>query len=201
MPTAIFALAWIATVAYGLRAMANYETAPGRVGIAPESWPGASRISRATDRATLVMLAHPHCPCTRASVGELAQIMARVQGKVNAYVLFLKPQNSGADWDDTDLRRSAVAIPGVTVVSDVDGAEAQRFGAETSGHTLLFDSSGHRLFSGGITESRGHAGGNAGESAIVSLVNNQTTERKSTFVFGCSLMGREQKESQKSPRK
>ena len=197
LPTAIFAVAWIVTLAYGLRALANYETAPGRVGAAPESWPTASRIPRATDRETLVMLAHPHCPCTRASMGELAQIMARVQGKVSAYVLFLKPQNAGADWEDTDLRRSAARIPGVTVLSDVDGAEARRFGAETSGHTLLFDSNGRRLFSGGITESRGHAGGNAGESAIVSLANNHTAERRSTFVFGCSLTAREKKEAQK----
>jgi hypothetical protein len=120
-------------------------------------------------------------------MNELAQIMAQVQGKVRAYVLFLKPQSSTTEWDDTDLRQSAAAIPGVTVVSDLDGVEAHRFGAETSGHTLLFDSTGRLLFSGGITESRGHSGDNAGESAIVSLVNNHTANRAKTFVFGCSL--------------
>ena len=41
--------------------------------------------------------------------------------------------------------RSAAAIPGVKVLSDVHGVEATRFGAETSGHTLLFDRDG-RLF-------------------------------------------------------
>jgi hypothetical protein len=117
--------------------------------------------------------------------------MARLQGKVITYVLFLKPSASGADWDDTGLRRSAAAIPGVTVLTDLDGAEARRFGAETSGHTLLFDAAGHLLFSGGITESRGHAGDNAGESAIVSLVNNHTAKRTETFVFGCALADRE----------
>jgi hypothetical protein len=142
------------------------------------------------------MLAHPHCPCTRASVGELAQIMAKVQGKVRAYVLFLKPQNSGADWDDTDLRRSAAQIPGVTVLSDADGTEARRFGAETSGHTLLFDSAGQLSFSGGITESRGHAGGNAGESAIVALANNLASDRLRTFVFGCALADRKGKKGE-----
>lgn len=137
---------------------------------------------------TLIMLAHPHCPCTRASVSELANVMARVQGKVRAYVLFLKPHDSDHSWDDTDLRRSAAAIPGVAVLSDIDGVEAKRFGAETSGHTMLFNPSGRLLFSGGITESRGHAGGNAGESAIVSLVNTHTADRATTFVFGCSLV-------------
>jgi hypothetical protein len=186
--TSLFAIAWIVTLSFGLRTLLRYESAPGGVGTVPSTWPTESKIHLETSGETLVMLAHPHCPCTRASVGELAQLMARVQGKVRAYVLFLKPDNSGTDWEDTDLRRSAAAIPGVTVLSDVDGAEAARFGAETSGHTLLFNSAGHLLFSGGITESRGHAGGNAGERAIVSLVNNHAADRAKTFVFGCSLV-------------
>ena len=66
-------------------------------------------------------------------------------------MLFLKPKQSGSEWEDTELRRSVAAIPSVMVLSDVDGAEARRFGAETSGHTLLFDRDGRLLFSGGIT--------------------------------------------------
>jgi hypothetical protein len=46
------------------------------------------------------------------------------------------------------------------------------------------------LFSGGITASRGHAGGNAGESAIVALVNHQTPAQTETLVFGCALANR-----------
>jgi hypothetical protein len=88
------------------------------------------------------------------------------------------------------LRRSAAEIPGVSVLSDPDGAEARRFGAQTSGHTLLFDHTGRLLFSGGITQSRGHAGDNAGESAIVSLINTQAADQTKTQVFGCSLFGR-----------
>jgi hypothetical protein len=152
-------------------------------------WP-ESHIVPATDRPTLVMVAHPRCPCTAASVGELAQIMARLQGKVATYVLLVTPKNAGHAWDDTSLRRSAESIPGVTVVFDIDGAEAGRFGAETSGHTLLFASDGKLLFSGGITGSRGHAGDNAGESAIISLVNNQEPPRTRTLVFGCALANR-----------
>lgn len=121
--------------------------------------------------------------------------MARVQGKVRGYVLFIKPPGAGRDWDDTDLRQSAGQIPGVQVMTDVDGVEARRFGAETSGHTLLFDANGRLLFSGGITEARGHAGGNVGESSIISIANNHTAKDRSTFVFGCSLTGKAQKEA------
>ncbi len=116
-----------------------------------------------------------------------------MQGKIHAYVLFLKPKESDAEWQETDLRRSAASIPGVAVLSDVDGVEAYRFGAETSGHVLLYDHDGSLLFSGGITESRGHAGDNAGESVIEALVNNQSPARASTFVFGCALNNRSQK--------
>ena len=189
LTTSLLAIGWIAGVAFGLRILFQYENTPGRIGALPRAWP-ESRIVPATDRPTLVMLAHPRCPCTAASVGELAQIMARLQGKVAAYVLFVTPKDAGRDWDDTSLRHSAEAIPGVTVVFDIDGAEARRFGAETSGHTLLFAKDGKLLFSGGITASRGHAGDNAGESAIISLLSNQTPPRTRTLVFGCALANR-----------
>ena len=184
--TAAAGVVWVVAVALGLRALMNYENAPGAVAEVPKAWP-ASHIQLAHDRPTLVMLAHPHCPCTRASVGELAEVMARIDGKAVAYVLFSKPADSGTDWDDTGLLRTAAAIPGVTVVADPDGAGARRFGAETSGHTVLFAPDGRLLFSGGITQSRGHAGDNAGASAIVSLVHNGAAERPETFVFGCAL--------------
>jgi hypothetical protein len=119
--------------------------------------------------------------------GRTAQVMAHVQGKVRAYVLFYAPRDCRDDWENTNLRRSAAQIPGVTVLSDVDGAEARRFGAETSGHTFLFDPSGRLLFDGGITASRGHVGDNTGEGAIISLINNRTGGRDHTLVFGCSI--------------
>jgi glyoxylase-like metal-dependent hydrolase (beta-lactamase superfamily II) len=116
--------------------------------------------------------------------------MAHAMGKVNAFVLFVKPPGADADWDDTDLRRSAAAIPGVTVLTDENGIEAVRFGGETSGHTMVFDRNGTLIFSGGITASRGHAGSNAGESAVLAALNNQPFERARTPVFGCSLAKR-----------
>jgi hypothetical protein len=199
--TVLLGIAWAVGIAFGLRTLLAYESKPGAIGAVPERWPSASQIKRVTNHRTLVMLAHPRCPCTRASVAELGQMMAHLQGKVDAYVLFLKPGQSGADWKDTDLRRSAAAIPNVTVLSDVDGIEARRFGAETSGHTLLFDRDGRLLFSGGITEFRGHGGDNAGERAIESLVSGEGPARTATSVFGCALVNRPQKEDKSLCRK
>jgi hypothetical protein len=181
---------WLAALAFGARTLFRYQTTPGRVGLLSSTWPSLSIVPRQADKPTLLMVAHPHCPCTRASVGELAQIMAHAVGKVNAYVLFVKPSGAGADWDDTDLRRSAAAIPGVTVLTDENGNEARRFGAETSGHTLVFDRDGTLVFSGGITATRGHAGANAGESAVVAALRQEPIPRSRTPVFGCSLTKR-----------
>ena len=186
--TTLLGVTWIAAVAFGLSVVLRYESTPGRVGVVSGNWPAASAVPRPGPNPTLVMLAHPHCPCTRASVGELAQIMADTQGRLNACVLFIKPAGAGADWEDTELRRSAAAIPGVTVLTDPDGTEAALFGAKTSGHTLLFDRTGALLFSGGITASRGHAGRNDGESAIIAAVNGERSDRPRTPVFGCSLV-------------
>src|SRR5205807_2294703 len=113
--TAVTGAAWVVAIGFGARILIGYESAPGDAGAPLKEWPAESQIQRRDDRATLVMLAHPHCPCTQASIGELAQVMAHVQGKANAYVLFLKPQDSADNWEKTDLRQSAASIPGVTV--------------------------------------------------------------------------------------
>ncbi|MEY2574094.1 MAG: hypothetical protein QOJ87_2307 [Verrucomicrobiota bacterium] len=188
--TAVLGATWMAALAFGARVMLKYETTAGPVGPVAARWPSASIVPRPIDKPTLLMLAHPHCPCTRASIAELAQIMAHAYGKANAYVLFTKPPGTGPEWDDTDLRRTAAAIPGVTVLTDENGTEAARFGAETSGHVLVFDRSGTLTFSGGITGSRGHAGENAGESAVLAALTHEPIERERTPVFGCSLTGR-----------
>lgn len=175
-------------IGFGLTLLWGYENAPGQIAAPPSQWPSDSGINLATDRATLIVLAHPRCPCTRASIGELARLMAQSQGRVTAYALFVKPEGSSDDWEKTDLWQSAASIPGVNVLAD-DGVEARRFNAVTSGQTVLYDTAGHLMFSGGITGSRGHSGDNEGRSAIVALLNTGEAERAETSVFGCSLFG------------
>lgn len=178
---------WLIVVATGLSVLLVYENTPGAAAKPLASWPSDSQIQRAPGHATLVMLVHPHCPCSRASIGELALIMAQSQGRLEAYILFLKPAGFADNWEQTDLWRSAAAIPGVKPLVDHDGVEALRFHATTSGQTVLYDAEGRLLFSGGITIARGHAGDNAGRNAIVSLVNASIAEQAETPVFGCPL--------------
>jgi hypothetical protein len=179
------ALAWLALAGTGIAWLTQYKGAPGVQADAPRRWPADSTIERATDRPTLVMLAHPRCPCTRASIGELSELMARVGDRLRAKVLFVAPQGVGPLWTDTDLFRSAAAIPGVEVVRDTGGVEARRFGAETSGQALVYDASGALVYRGGITPARGHAGSPVGRDRLAALVLAETPS--SLPVFGCSL--------------
>lgn len=192
LTTALLSIAWVGALGFGVRTLLDYESSPGRVGSVPKSWPADCAIQLAEDRPTLIMLAHPRCPCTRASMDELSRVMGHARGKIHAYVLFYTPDGSGVEWENTSLRQVAAQIPGVTVLSDVDGAEARRFGAQTSGHTFLFDVDGRLLFDGGITASRGHSGDNAGEDAIMSLLDNRRSDQSETLVFGCSINDRRQ---------
>ena len=180
---------WVVFATIGLSRLWRYEATPGELTQSPTTWPAESRIERETKRPTLLVFAHPRCPCTRASIGELARIMTICHGKVDARVLFFQPMGSASDWAQTDLWFAAREIPGVSVIQDESGFEATRFSATVSGHSLLYDATGRLLFSGGITGSRGHAGDNVGKTAIESLLLNGQTNRQQTFVFGCPLLG------------
>ena len=188
--TTVLAATWVAALGSGMQVLFKYETTPGSSGPITSKWPADSIVPRPPDKPMLLMVAHPHCPCTRASIAELAQIMAHAPDGAQATVLFVKPPGAGADWDDTDLRRSVAAIPGVRGLTDENGKEAARFGAQTSGHTLVFGPDGTLLFSGGITATRGHVGTNAGENAALAALRQQTPDRGQTAVFGCSLANR-----------
>jgi hypothetical protein len=188
---------WLAAVGSGFTILLKYSSTPGAMDASPRvGWPAHSRLER-HGRPTLVMFAHPRCPCSRASVAELARLMAALPDHPEAYVLFVHPHGVSGDWDQTDLWRSAAAVPGVTVLSDDDGIEAARFHALTSGITLVYDGEGRLLFRGGVTSSRGHEGNSFGRERIISLLTTGKADRTDSPVFGCAL-GPGQRESAKS---
>ena len=179
--------AWLAAVAAGMGILIRYSAISGDVGMPPPSWPSETSIARTARRPILILMAHPRCPCTRATMEELARLMRRMSGRIEARVVFYAPAGVAEDWWKSDIWTSAAAIPGVTAILDTDAVEARRFHVETSGHALLYDASGRLLFSGGITMARGHAGDNAGEDWVEAVMRGDPSIAKTTSVFGCRL--------------
>jgi hypothetical protein len=180
---------WLGMALAGMGLLWQYQHQPGELQATPDRWPANSQLTRAIDQPTLLFFAHPKCPCTRASIDELARIMTHCQGQVQTYAIFVKPTDAAADdqWDHGDLWISAEQIPGVITVCDVDGKEAQRFQAATSGLAILYDQAGQILFRGGITASRGHSGDNLGSAAIIDLLTQGSALVDHTEVYGCEL--------------
>lgn len=179
---------WSGAVLAGTRMLLNYETTPGPIGNIAVQWPRTSRISLASDKYTLVMLVHPNCPCTRASIAELEILTTRLQGKLAAFVLFSKPAAKASEVRGSGLWQRAALIPGVAVRYDENGFETAQFGGLVSGETVVYDPEGHLVFSGGITAGRGHQGDNAGLDDIIAAVIGKSRSRAQiTPVFGCAL--------------
>ncbi len=181
-------LLWFCAMLTGMGLLWRYAQTPGLAALVRASWPAGATIDRAETGDTLVMFCHPRCPCTRASLTELERIVAKSEGGITPWIVFYKPGGADSSWQETDLWRSASAIPGAHLMVDESGAEARLFGATTSGQTFLYDRAGRLLFDGGITSARGHEGDNAGESAIVQLANEGEALCHTTPVYGCPIV-------------
>jgi hypothetical protein len=183
---AIAAVVWAATVAAAYRAIRSFESTPGQAAIAPTSWPVRSRVQRAEGAWTLVMLVHPHCSCSRASVQELQAVLEQAPHSVQSYVLVYRPHEFPAGWEKTEVYEAARRLRRAHVLIDEDGAEAALFGGFTSGQTFLYDGEGRLRFEGGITLLRGQAGLNSGRAGIIRIAKTQSG--KGTHpVFGCAI--------------
>lgn len=185
------AMIWIATVAAAYQALRRFESTPGEAADARKTWPSSSRVALAPDW-TLVMLIHPHCSCSRASVQELQAVIDGAPS-VRSTVLVYRPSEFRSGWERTEVVEAASRLRRTRVVIDEDGREAKLFGGFTSGQTFLYDRNGRLRFSGGITSLRGHAGINRGRTDIIDIIRSHAA-RASHPVFGCAIASRTEKE-------
>lgn len=183
--------AWLMATLAGAAGLWRYKLTPAEPVATPAVWPAASAVVRAGDVATLVMLAHPRCPCTRASVAELGRLVQDVRGRVDAHLLVVRPPGVAPGWEHTDLWERAAAIPGLTVHADLEGHEARRFGATVSGHVVVYGPAGELRFHGGITGARGHEGDNTGRARATAAILGGRDDADGP-TFGCALLGAEE---------
>lgn len=171
------AVVWLAGVAAGFAVWDRYDATPGAQAEAAGE-PGAAAW-------TLTLYAHPHCPCTRASLDELAELARALPPVVQVRVVFVRPAGAAPGWERTASWDAAAAIPGVEVTCDADG-DAARAGAATSGHVVLTDAAGRVAFRGGLTRGRGRVGESAARRTILGVVAGEQADGEAP-VYGCPL--------------
>ncbi|MGI4790135.1 MAG: hypothetical protein ACRYFS_14945 [Janthinobacterium lividum] len=185
-------LLWLAGTAFAMNRLSQFEDTAGRSGHPPLHWQHSATVALKPTKPTVIMLVHPQCPCSRASLRELNRLVALCPNRASFLVLFLKPSGYPQAWVNTDLWRQASSIPGVTARVDDGGEIAQRFGAATSGDTLLYASDGRLLYEGGLTGARGHEGDNAGLSAVEALLLGTSKTEIRKPVYGCPMTANRQ---------
>lgn len=178
---------WCCAVVIGMVAMARFDWTEGRRGRCPDFWPADTTLARSVDRPTLVVALHPLCPCGRATIDLLAEFGAEHPGQLDVLLLFLMTDPPDPAWAQAPAWQAARDIPGTRVIPDPRGIESARLGVLTSGHALLFDPQGKRLFSGGLTLGRGAASAGAGILAIKDALRGLAIRFPEAPVFGCDL--------------
>lgn len=180
---------WVLMIGFAYWHFSAFEGRPNVQAAHPTKFPRDTALVASATGDTLLMFIHPKCPCTSASLNELAVLSTRCGGELNATAVFVKPHNAPDGWERTDYWERAQRIPGVRVVLDESAKEARTFGALTSGETFVYNHDRELVFSGGITGGRGHEGDNQGLDRVIGIIRNTTNRCASTNTYGCALNG------------
>jgi hypothetical protein len=159
----------------------RYDATPGRAASA------VPRLSVDGERDwTVVMVAHPHCPCTATSLKALRQVVAVHGEEMATTVVFA---NEGKVEKSVNLEL-AQAIPGAKIVWMSAKDAEEKYHSYTSGQVFVYASTGELAFSGGITPGR-----NADQPRFALQLFDGifagNPERRKYKVFGCKLRGEE----------
>lgn len=178
---------WIGLMGGAFFFLVRHEQTPG---IATTSiatnLPSELKLSVAPERTVLLMFVHPRCPCSRASLGELEELISRAPEAGEVCVVFYKPVGEPDEWAKSGLYKEAQRL-GWQTRFDPGGAMAERFGATTSGHVLIYDTK-HRLsYSGGVTASRGHWGDSESKATALKSLQQSLPGISTRPVYGCPL--------------
>jgi len=185
--TSILIAVWLLLCLGGFWVLLEYSNTPGDVGKPNAGWVIPAGLEVETEKATLVLFAHPRCPCTRATMSELERLQGDYKDAYSMLVVFYEPIGGGDEWRSTDLWRRARAMENTVAIADPGGVLAMDAGATTSGQLMLMNADGGMEFWGGITASRGHEGESLGGIALRDLFRGLDTAHRRTSVFGCPL--------------
>jgi hypothetical protein len=179
-------LAWLALIAGGYAWLLRYSFASGKTSVAPRTIPVDLNLPSHLAQPQILLALHPRCPCSRATVNELAKILSRVPSASDVTVLMYKPPDEPDSWLEGVLLDACRRMH-CQVRPDPGGRMAASLGSLTSGSVVLYDADGKLRYQGGITCSRGHEGDNPGERAIIEILQGRRDSHRSMPVFGCPI--------------
>ncbi len=182
---------WSIAIICGMSSIIGYSNTPGEESFPPNVLLKEAPVSFNDNHYQLLMFIHPKCPCTRSSIRELTRFITSCPENITITFFCFVPSDKSdknKNWLNTDIVKSAQAIPHSIVISDVNGKWAKSFDAKTSGHVLLYHPDGNLLFSGGITAGRGHEGDNPGRTFITHAVKNKGSKSSQCLVYGCPIV-------------
>jgi hypothetical protein len=178
-------IGWLIASGIGFWALQRFDFTPGPQ-IHAEVNP---TLSDNSSSFRIKFFAHPHCPCMRASLAELARLLERWGDQVSTEILVMQPKDIPKEEFPTIVRE--FPLPRVTIRYDLEAKEANHYRVRTSGEILVFDREGKLRFRGGITPSRGHQGPNVGSEAVRALLRGERVTITEMPVFGCPLLRRD----------
>ncbi|HEX2099937.1 MAG TPA: hypothetical protein VHF69_04710 [Candidatus Synoicihabitans sp.] len=186
---------WLVTVGAGFAGLNRYAATTGSADAPSVDVAEMLATHRRPGHPLAVMMIHPKCPCTDASLAEFADFLARAGSACDGLLVQLAPLDAGADWQSGPTR--VLGGRTVAVVNDFDGRVAASLGAQTSGHVVLLDEAGAVRFHGGITLARGHRGRSPGQDAMLAAVAHRSAavELCGAPVYGCPLQNETPREN------
>ena len=178
--------AWVTIVSLVYLWSISVDSRPGDPASAPQTWPQDAALAMAEAGPTMVMFLHSECPCSAASVDELAKVLETSPVKPRLHVVMVW-YDTMSEVQNSPLLVRASQLPGALVTIDHRAVLARRFGSRTSGDVLIFDAAGQLRFVGGVTSARGHVGPNRSQELALAALGGELTERVEMPVFGCPL--------------
>jgi len=183
---------WFVALAALFGQLVAYSAEPGSKGRPPVQWDDALPLERDPEHWTVLIFAHPRCPCTRATLAEFARLHGVYHDRISATLVLYHPVDQPADWTDGALRRAAERIDGLRLVMDPGGKITERFGVQTSGHVLAYAPDGGLGYCGGLTTSRGHEGVSHGVVQLRKCFDKGSSQPLARYpVFGCPILEQE----------
>ncbi len=182
---AVSLVLWAVAVAVAVGALMTYGNRPGELGEPAPTWSLEALGEPATDRPTLVMFVHPKCPCTRASLEQVAKVQAARPHAFDLQFVIFVPTDEVGDWRNSDLIAFALRLAPEGVQFDSGGVLTKDAGARVSGTVAFYSTDGRLQFWGGVTPARGHQGPAAGLEAIRDLIDGNDAASRRAAVFGC----------------